>query len=147
MKFQRQCMSCTGSIKKDKKILHYQKGVQIDWDFVESLVVQSQLSVQDRAKNYSLWGLFVKANPNIITKSYTNPPPPPQENLLLQFLSYCTVPAPGCSHQPDFLMVMLRVKPFVSQGVTSSCPASVPWIIQFQCPATLCCAQLWTALQ
>lgn len=47
-------MRCTASIKKDKKIPHYQKGVQIDWDFVESLVVQSQLSVQHRAKNYSL---------------------------------------------------------------------------------------------
>lgn len=47
-------MSCTAGIKNDKRILHYQKGVQRDWDFVESLVVQSQFSAQDGAKNYSL---------------------------------------------------------------------------------------------
>lgn len=88
-------------------------------------------------------GYLLKLIQTSSPKSYTNPPPP-QENLLLQFLSYCTVPDPGCPHQPDFLMLMLRVKPFVSQGESSSCPVSVPWIIQFQCPATLChcCAQL-----
>lgn len=47
-------MGCTASIIKDKKILHYQKGVQIDWDFAGSLVVQSKFSVQGRAKNYLL---------------------------------------------------------------------------------------------